>query len=131
LQASGPLDSISPNTERCSSQVFKDVSRRMKILNSRMLICLILLALLVGSNGCMTQSAIKYAKGHPEKAWINNSFGYANLPTDPKSKPHPAYYVLLPLSAPADVATSPFQLIGLWWDYSWNYIIGHEGGGTP
>ena len=94
----------------------------MKLSNSRTLVGVImLLALLVGSNGCMTQSAVQYGRGHPEKAWVNNEFGYGGYSdpnlgyTDPplKSEPQPGYYVLLPLTIPADVVTSPFQLIGL------------------
>ena len=30
------------------------------------------------------------------------------------TKRHPAYYLLLPLTIPADIATAPFQIIGLW-----------------
>jgi hypothetical protein len=44
----------------------------MKTLNPKFLIGIVVLSLLLGSNGCMTQSAIQYGKGHPEKAWINN-----------------------------------------------------------
>ena len=100
----------------------------MKPLNSKALVWLALLGLLIGSNGCMTQSTIQYAKGHPEKAWINNGFGYGFSAPNPKPESHPSYYILLPLSAPADVATSPFQLLGFGWDYSWSYMIGHLGG---
>jgi hypothetical protein len=77
----------------------------------------------------MTQSAIKYGNGNPDKAWINNHFGYDPAwPPLPKTKPKPAYYILLPLSAPADVVTSPFQLMGLGIFYSGDYILGHLGG---
>src|SRR5215469_2763770 len=88
----------------------------MKTQNSKMLLGPALLALLIGSNGCMTQSAIQYAKGHPEKAWRNNGFGYSDTDAKPNPNPRPYYYILLPLSAPADVVTAPFQLIdlGLW-----------------
>jgi hypothetical protein len=103
----------------------------MKTLNSKTLIRLTLLALLISSNGCMTQSSIKYAEGHPEKAWMNNYFDNAAPPPDPKSKPHISYYFLLPLSAPADIATSPLQLIGYGFDCMLAEGIAHEGGGTP
>jgi hypothetical protein len=83
----------------------------MKIAYSRTLTSLLLIALIIGANGCMTQSAVKYGNGHPDKAWINNKFDTAYLAPDPNTKPHPAYYALIPLSFPADVATSPFQLI--------------------
>ena len=72
-----------------------------------------LFALLIGSNGCMTQSAIQYAKGQPDQAWINNNFGYYGTEPDPNSTPHAGYYILVPLAAPVDVVTSPFQLIDL------------------
>jgi hypothetical protein len=107
----------------------------MKTICSRTLTSLWLVALIIGANGCLTQSAIENARGHPDQAWINNGFGcnnglpiapaplpdqtwtnnglgYGYSPGNPKAKPHPAYYLLLPLSVPADIATSPFQLIG-------------------
>jgi hypothetical protein len=103
----------------------------MKTLNLKTLMSLALLALLVGSNGCVTQSAIQYAKGQREKAWVNNMFGYGDTgpppeyaPPGPKPKPHPAYYCLLPLSVPTDVATSPFQL--LWYGFLWSGIGVHN-----
>jgi hypothetical protein len=83
----------------------------MRALISTMLVCLILLTLL--SNGCMTQSSIKYAKGRPDEAWTNNKFNSRfPEPADPNVKPEPSYYALLPLTVPADIVTSPFQLIG-------------------
>jgi hypothetical protein len=82
----------------------------MKIVYLRTLTSLLLATLIIGTNGCMTQGAIKYAQGHPDQAWIKT---LSNSPISKSDyKPHPAYYVLLPLSVPADVATSPFQLIG-------------------
>lgn len=107
--------------ERCQTE--------MKTLHLKTLISLALFGLLVGSNGCATQSAIQYAKGQPDKAWVNNLFGYGDMgpppeyaPPGPKPKPqpHPAYYCLLPLSVPIDVATSPFQL--LWYGSLWSGI---------
>jgi hypothetical protein len=69
---------------------------------------LLLITLIGGSNGCMTYSSVQDAKGHPEKAmWIVGTHPSPN----PDSKPQPAYYALLPLTVPADIATSPFQLI--------------------
>ena len=86
----------------------------MKNLNSKILAGPILLALLIGSNGCMTQSTIQYAQGHPAEAWINNMYGYKYkepLIEYPEPKPDSAYYCWLPLSVPVDVVTSPIQLI--------------------
>jgi len=61
---------------------------------------ILLFALLFGSNGCMTYSAVKRAKGEQ-----NGVMGW------PAKEPQPGYYALVPLTVPADIATSPFQLI--------------------
>ena len=57
-------------------------------------------------NGCMTYGAIQRAKGKS-----------GPFESDKKQKadgkPHPEYYRLLPLTIPADIVTSPFQLY-LW-----------------
>lgn len=64
-------------------------------------ICAILLfALLVSTNGCMTYSTVKRAKGEQ-----NGVMGW------PAKEPQPGYYALVALTVPADIATSPFQLI--------------------
>jgi hypothetical protein len=84
----------------------------MKSLHSKIIGSIMLIAFLVTSNGCMTQSTIKYAQGHSHQAWINNGFGSGYIGGD-EPKPNPYYYFLLPLAVPADVATSPLQLIGL------------------
>jgi hypothetical protein len=84
----------------------------MKTIKSKTLFSLTLLTLLASLNGCMTQSAIKYAQGQSHEAWINNGFGSGYIGGD-QPKPNPCYYFLLPVSIPADIATSPFQLIGL------------------
>jgi hypothetical protein len=84
--------------------------------HSRIFIAVVQLALLVVSGGCMTQSTIRYAKGDSYDAWINNTYGYnmhAQSLSDLQEKPHAAYYSLLPLSVPADIATSPVQLVVL------------------
>lgn len=87
----------------------------MKTINSKTLVSLILFALLIGANGCLTQSAIQYGKGHPDRAWIHNEYGLWPVEPDTNSVPHAAYYILTPACVPADVATSPFQLI--WYAY--------------
>jgi|GEM_PF-6353942 len=58
------------------------------------------LALLVCSNGCMTYSSLQRAKGE-------HNVVTGHTPTEPQ----PGYYALLPLAVPADIATSPIQLI--------------------
>jgi hypothetical protein len=82
----------------------------MNTLNSKLLVGLTLSALLVGSNGCMTQSAIQYGKGTPSGAWMNYVTGWPNQIAD--TKPKPLYYFLIPVTFPADVVTSPVQIIG-------------------
>lgn len=78
----------------------------MKIYNIAILFPAISIGLVICSNGCMTQSVIKHAEGHPEEAdW----FWTTDAPQNPK--PHPEDYVLLPLTVPADVATAPFIFV--------------------
>jgi hypothetical protein len=89
----------------------------MKSIHSKTSSLFLLFPLLVSSNGCMTQSAIKYAEGQSHHAWINNGFGTGYIGGD-EPKPNPGYYFLLPLTIPADIVTSPFQLIGLGLAYS-------------
>ena len=83
----------------------------MKTLKPKTLFSVMLITLLAGLNGCMTQSTVKYAQGQPNEAWINNGFGSGYIGGGPQ-KPKPYYYFLLPLSIPADIATSPIQAIG-------------------
>ena len=65
------------------------------------IIGLLLIALLVSTNGCMTNATIQGAEGHHA--------GWSDAP--PASTPHPAYYALLPLTIPLDIATCPIQAI--------------------
>lgn len=63
----------------------------------------------------MTYSAVQEARGKE-----NTVTGH-----EPE-KPHPAYYALVPLTVPADIATSPVQLgIYLFW-YAGIHIAGGE-----
>lgn len=61
---------------------------------------ILLFAWLVSTSGCITYSTVKRAKGEE-----NSVVGR------PAGEPQPGCYALLPLTVPADVATSPFQLI--------------------
>jgi hypothetical protein len=72
----------------------------------QIIIGLLLIALLGSSNGCMTYSSIQDSKGRQDKAVWLWSDAYTH---DDKS--HPGYYFLLPLTIPADIAMSPFELI--------------------
>ena len=62
--------------------------------------CVLLIGLLIGTNGCMTYSSVQKGKGQ-----------YNVVTGDNPSEPHPAYFALLPLTVPLDVATSPIQLL--------------------
>lgn len=61
---------------------------------------LLLPALLAGSSGCITYSAVQEAKGQ-----------YNAVTGHQPDKPYPGCYALLPLTGPADVATALFQLM--------------------
>src|SRR5689334_18902049 len=87
------------------------------------------LALLVVSNGCMTYSAIEDAKGHSESdlwawgpstegtnLWIKSTHIHA-------TNPQPGYYLLMPLTVPVDVATSPLQAA---YFFGYPYLLGKE-----
>ena len=76
------------------------------------LVGIMCIALLVSLNGCMTDSAIQEAEGHPELArsdWSQFGRPATPSPSQPPPKPHPAYYALLPLTIPADIALYPVQ----------------------
>ena len=74
----------------------------------KIIISLLLITLLVSSNGCMSYSAVQDAKGHQDKTmWIWR--GQTSGDSDNKSRP--AYYLLLPVTIPADIVTSPIQAI--------------------
>jgi len=67
---------------------------------------LFLLALLVSLNGCMTMIAADHAKAK------SHEDDKGNVVVDKKSQP--AYYVLMPLTVPADIVTFPFQAVYLY-----------------
>jgi hypothetical protein len=68
------------------------------------------IALLISANGCMTESAIHEAGGYPEMARSDlTQFGCPEDSSEPSGEPHPAYYALLPLTIPADIALYPFE----------------------
>ena len=79
----------------------------MNIL-SRIISGLFLLALLFALNGCMTNAAMQHATGTSTLGYPSGSGGVTHY--ELHSQPHPAYYGLLPLTIPADIITSPFQL---------------------
>jgi hypothetical protein len=71
-------------------------------------------ALLISVSGCMTGTTIDHARG----AWQGPYFmGSESVDKDGKpvqtQDPNSAYYCLLPLTIPADIVTSPIQLV-LW-----------------
>ena len=61
---------------------------------------LFLAATLAGMNGCMTYSSVQRAKGE-------HNVVTGHSPTEA----HRGYYALLPLTVPADIVTSPIQLL--------------------
>jgi|SRR5690348_6320879 len=71
---------------------------------------LVLILLLVSSNGCMTYTAVYNGSAHKyqrvegfnpdEDNWVEMDKGW-----------QPSYYLLVPLTIPADVLTSPAQLL--------------------
>jgi len=72
--------------------------------------------LLLCSNGCTTYNTVQYAQGYPENAtW----FTFQTRGTNPKPqgdhKPHPAYYLLTPLTVPVDIVTLPIQFVDFWY----------------
>ena len=85
----------------------------------KIIVRLLLIALLVSTNGCMTYNVVQDAKGHPERAmWFHRS---ADKETEKQSKareerledtePHPAYYAWIPLTVVGDIALSPIEII--------------------
>jgi hypothetical protein len=78
----------------------------------KFLLTCLFLALLFTSTGCITSTAIDKAK--PEPRWNPETKKTEPLPEQP------GYYALLPLTIPADVVTSPFQLIGYCF-FAWEF----------
>jgi hypothetical protein len=70
----------------------------MKII-SKAISSILLITLLLSTNGCLTYSTVQKAEGSPGRFPAD----------DPRSQPHGGYYALLPLTVPVDVATSPIQ----------------------
>jgi hypothetical protein len=86
-------------------------ARIMKIIS-----IILLIAILTGTNGCMTYSAVQEAKGHQDQAvWL----GFQPTSVDCDNKSHPGYYFLIPLTVPADIVTFPFQAVAFFYTY-WN-----------
>ena len=77
-------------------------------ISSRTIGNLFPLVLLLTLNGCMTNSAVDRAKGTSSRGYPSGTG--ETIHYQMHVQPHPAYYALLPLTIPADVATSPFQL---------------------
>ena len=69
---------------------------------------LFLIQLLFTLNGCMTHSAVDRATGTSSRSYPSGAGGEIHYQMH--AQPHPAYYALLPLTVPADIVTSPFQL---------------------
>ena len=77
---------------------------------------LFLLGLLASLDGCMTNAAINHARGTSSLGYNSGSGEVIHYKIH--SQPHPVYYGLLPLTVPADIVTSPFQLgYYLWYEH--------------
>ena len=76
-------------------------------MGNKLVAVAVMIALLAASNGCMTYEAVRHAKG--KDGWI------CEVPRDRQGQPEPAFYALVPLTVPADVALSPLQLIWYLW----------------
>jgi hypothetical protein len=69
----------------------------MKPITQEAIFALILIAFVITSNGCITRTVIRNAKGVDKYGW-------------PTGETNGVYYALIPLTVPADMVTSPFQL---------------------
>ncbi len=78
--------------------------RSMKIFKT-----IAFLVLLASVSGCITSNTVDRAKGRVH----TNSTGEVIV----DEKPEAGYYWLVPLTVPADIATSPFQLVFIWIPY--------------
>jgi hypothetical protein len=77
----------------------------------KILVYLVLIALLVCGSGCMTNATVEKARG-PATFDLKDKNG--SLVGEHKNS-KPGYYLLLPLTVAADIATSPVQIPVLIW----------------
>jgi hypothetical protein len=79
---------------------------------------ILLIALLVCSNGCLTYQSVQIARGKPYYSFIG--------PEVKPEKPQPACYALLPLTVPFDIVTLPIQ--GVCFGVAWLFVssMGHN-----
>ena len=85
-----------------------DITRMRLQLATRLINCFVLALVCLSLSGCITYT-IDTAKGVPR----DNGHG-AKVPLD---EPRPEYYWFVPLTIPADIATSPCQ--GLFFFFVW------------
>ena len=78
----------------------EEIWEAMQDATMKTIVGLLLIALLVSTNGCVTHATVERAKGH-QLYWSDA----------PDNTPHPAYYGFLPLTIPLDIATCPIQAI--------------------
>jgi hypothetical protein len=97
----GRIESVNAN-----SRIILNITKTVAIF--------LLFALLLGSNGCVTYCTVQKAEGHPERANWSQFVGRQTPPPPCQQppKPKPAYYALLPLTIPADIALYPIQAFG-------------------
>ncbi len=102
------------------------------------IVSLLFVALLLCSNGCITYCTVHRAQGYTsewvqvkegDKTFSHKETTYVIQQKRPKEedqkidfsrdggfayKPNGVYYVLLPLTVPADIVTAPFQFLWFW-----------------
>ncbi len=88
--------------ERALMLALRHIIFRRQDTTMKTIIGLLLIALLLSTNGCMTNATVQRAKGQ-QLYWSDA----------PDNTPHPAYYAFLPLTIPLDIATCPIQ--GICW----------------
>jgi hypothetical protein len=66
--------------------------------------CVVVLFGCLGLSSCATQMAVNMAQGNP--AGVNR-----NAPNYNSAPPNPAFYALVPLTIPFDLATLPIQFL--------------------
>jgi len=100
LLSARPCDHLRGGTEE---------RQEMKVNYSKIGNVILSAALCTLLSGCITYSTVQEAEGRPENAmWV---WGHNQLDPNSESKPQPAYYALMLLSVPADIATAPVQVV--------------------
>jgi hypothetical protein len=85
-------------------------NEKVKTICSKIIGSLLLISLIVSSNGCLTYNTVEHAQGTATGSFFLPTKSVdVNGDTVHTGKPHPAYYAFLPLTIPTDIVTSPIQ----------------------